>query len=104
MSYLYNTTFVISRAERDWWLQWMETEYSAAMRGVVPDARHELYAIDESLSADPGSLSFSSQWVCEGALELGRLRDVSNALCSAMVEQKGEACLFFSTMMKSVGR
>ena len=102
MTYLYNTTFVISRAELEWWLVWYAEVYEPALRGAVPEARHELYAIDESLSPDPSCLSFSSQWACDGALELGRLRDSSSALCSGLVQDKGEACLFFSTMMKSV--
>lgn len=97
--YLYNTTFVISTREYGWWVNWMTRIYLPTLADMAPHATNELYKLD---IAQPDTLSFSCQWRCANVADLGTIDKYSKALNSKLTEEKGEACLYFSTMMKSV--
>lgn len=99
-NFLFNTTFTVDDRYRDAWLNWMVAIYIPAMKAVAPASTHELYSIDGS-QAD-GAHSYSSQWRCDEIRSLGNLRSTSAQLCQDVVETMGEACLGFSTLMKSI--
>lgn len=100
MTYLFNTTFTVSLNMQQGWQAWMIASYIPAMRAVAPNATHETYVIDGSIS--DGSLSYSSQWRCSTISELADLREVSTQLCQDVMQTHGENCLAFSTMMKGL--
>ncbi|MBR6249789.1 MAG: DUF4286 family protein [Bacteroidales bacterium] len=98
--YLYNTTFIVANSEREWWHEWMRGMYIPTIRDIAPMVNFEAYSIDQNDS--PDTKNFSCQWRCESLKELGEIDMYSKSLCSRMMKEKGEKCLFFSTMMKSV--
>lgn len=98
--YLYNTTFVINNNELDWWAGWMKRHYLPTFFEVTPNAVNDIFRLE--MSADSESTTFSCQWRCNTLQELGEIRKYSESLHRMLTEQKGESCLTFSTMMKSV--
>lgn len=99
--YLYNTTFVIEHTEIDWWYDWMKRIYLPTFFELVPNANNELYKVDGNAQA-PGCHTFSCQWKCYTLQELGTIQKYNKILTDKLVAEKGEKCLSFSTMMKSV--
>lgn len=99
--YLYNTTFVIDESEVEWWADWMRRSYMPTIFEMVPNVNNEIYKV-EGNAQTAGSLTFSCQWRCYTLQELGEVERYDKALSKNLMDQKGEKCLTFSTMMKGV--
>ena len=98
--YLYNTTFIVADAEIEWWRDWMQRMYIPTITDIAPAANFEAYTIDQHDNV--GATNFACQWRCATLKELGDIDTYSKSLCQRIMEDKGESCLFFSTMMKGV--
>ena len=78
----------------------MHRIFIPTINDVAPAVTFDAYAIDQNDNA--GSTNFSCQWRCSTLKELGDVDSYSQSLCKRISEAKGEECLFFATMMKSV--
>ena len=99
--YLYNTTFVIENSEINWWSEWMKRYYLPTFFDIVPNANNELYRLERGAQSED-STTYSCQWKCSTLQELGEIDKYSKSLLKKLIEEKGEKCLSFVTLMKSV--
>ena len=99
--YLYYTTFVVEDSENNWWADWMKRHYLPTFFDIVPNASNEIYKVDGQ-PQNSGATTYSCQWRCHTIQELGLIQKYDKALSAKLMEQKGEKCLTFSTMMKGV--
>ena len=99
--YLFNTTFVVENSELAWWRDWMRRIYLPTFTDLLPRVENEIFQLDDNGQV-PGSTTFSCQWRCSTLQELGVIDKYSQILHTRLAELKDDACLFFSTMMKSV--
>lgn len=97
--YLYNTTFVVEKAEIEWWKEWMRSYYIPTVLDTLPSVANKVYKLDNETQT-PGCCTFSCQWNCSSIGDLGQVERFSNLLHDELSKLKGEKCLYFSTMMK----
>ena len=101
--YLFNTTFIVSIKETDWWSDWMEGLYIPTLSSQVADSRVELYKIYDAPSpSDEPCATYSCQWQVSYLSDLKALQDESETLFSRFSKRMGTGVLQFSTLMKGV--